>query len=107
MRSDRSSNPLDALVRRLYVDLDQSAGGPLHIVLDDGNLDDHWLGEDETRYAYLFDSRFEEYAQAGEDVSDERRQAIRDTCEAILTVLRSMTLSERSMAVRAAYELLA
>lgn len=94
---------LDALVRRLYVDLGQSTGGPLHIILDDGNVDDHWLADDEDRYAFLFDGRFEEYAQAGDDVSAERKQAIRETCEAILAELRPMSVSERSAAVRAAY----
>lgn len=94
---------LNELVRRLYVDLEQSTGGPLHIVLDDGNVDDHWLAEDDTRYAFLFDGRFEAYAQAGDDVSDERKQAIRDTCNAILAELRPLTLPERSAAVREAY----
>lgn len=81
---------LNELVRRLYVDLEQSTGGPLH-------------AEDDTRYAFLFDGRFEAYAQAGDDVSDERKQAIRDTCNAILAELRPLTLPERSAAVREAY----
>lgn len=79
---------LDELVRHLYVDLGQSTGGPLHIVLDDGNVDDQWLAED---------------AQPGEDVSEGRRREIRDTCELILAVLRRMSLPERRVAVRAAY----
>lgn len=96
---------LDELVRHLYVDLGQSTGGPLHIVLDDGNVDDQWLAEDDgSRYAFLFDGRFEDYAQAGEDVSIGRRREIRDTCELILAVLRRMSLPERTAAVRAAYD---
>lgn len=95
---------LDELVRHLYVDLGQSTGGPLHIVLDDGNVDGRWLAEDDgSRYAFLFDGRFEDYAQAGENVSLAHRREIRDTCELILAELRRMSVAERHEAVTAAY----
>jgi hypothetical protein len=89
------------LIRHLYVDLDQSMGGPLHVQLDDGNLDDYWVGEeaDRNRYDHLFDGSFERYAQAGDDVSDERKNAIRDTCEAILKALRPMSVEQRHATV--------
>lgn len=89
-------------VRHLYVDLEQSTGGPLHVVLDDGNVADEFLTEREDRYAFLLDGRFEQYAQAGEDVSTGRKVAIRETCEMILAGLRRLPESERRMAIAAA-----
>lgn len=94
-------NAVVALIRHLYVDLEQDMGGPLHVQLDDGNLNDHWVGEDigRDRYEYLFNGDFERWAQAGDDVSDERKNAIRDTCESILHLLRPMDETERRAAV--------
>lgn len=89
------------LIRHLYVDLGEDAGGPLHVILDDGNVDDHWLGNDlgYDRYAHLFDGGFERYADEGADTSMERKNAIRDTCEQILTLLRPMTEQQRRDAI--------
>lgn len=89
------------LIRRLYVDLEQPAGGPLHVQLDDGNLGDYWVGEEANRgrYGYLFDGSFERWSQAGDNVSHERKCAIRDTCEAILVLLRQMDETGRHAAV--------
>jgi hypothetical protein len=89
------------LIRHLYVDLDQCTGGPLHIQLDDGNLGDHWVSEESElgRYDYLFNGDFERWAQAGDDVSLERRTAIRDTCEQILALLRPMPEADRRTAI--------
>jgi hypothetical protein len=87
------------LIRHLYVDLGQDAGGPLHIILDDNNVADHWLRDDDSRYAHLFSGDFERYADPGTDVSMERKNAIRDTCEQILTLLRSMTEQQRHDAI--------
>ena len=89
------------LIRRLYVDLGQEMGGPLHVQLDDGNLDDLWLAEDPgyDRYGHLFNGEFESYADPGEDVSLERRQAIKDTCEQILKALRLMSIEQRKATV--------
>lgn len=89
-------------VRHLYVDLEQSTGGPLHVVLDDGNVADEFLTERDDRYAFLLDGRFEQYAQAGEDVSTGRKVAIRETCEMILAGLRWLPESERRVAIAAA-----
>jgi hypothetical protein len=89
------------LVRRLYVDFDQNMGGPLHVQLDDGNLGDYWVSEESElgRYEYLFNGEFETYAQAGDDVSLERRTAIRDTCKQILALLRPMSEADRRTAI--------
>ena len=95
-------NAVVALIRHLYVDLREPTGGPLHAELDDGNLEDRWIfGKpgDPDRYAYLFDGSFERYAQAGDDVSDGHKNAIRDTCEGILYLLRQMGERERHVAV--------
>lgn len=88
------------LIRRLYEDLGQSTGGPLHWMLDDMNVDD---GQFERKrdsypddlYTYLWDGRFETYAQAGDDISDERKQAIEDTCRLIWTSFERMPESHR------------
>jgi hypothetical protein len=92
------------LIRHLYVDLGQDAGGPLHVVLDDGNVGDFWLhagphtdGYD--RYGYLFNGDFARWSQAGDDVSLKRRNAIRDTCEQILALLRPMSEQHRRDAI--------
>jgi len=89
------------LIRHLYVDLDQAAGGPLHIILDDSNVDDSDLDycAQPKNYEYLFNGDFERWAQAGDDVSLERRTAIRDTCEQILTLLRPMSEQQRRDAI--------
>lgn len=94
-------NATVALIRHLYVDLEQITGGPLHVQLDDGNLGDYWVGEESNRgrYGYLFNGDFECYSQAGDDVSHERKVAIRDTCESILHLLRQMEDAERHIAV--------
>lgn len=87
------------LIRHLYVDLGQDAGGPLHIILDDGNVADHWLRDDHDRYGYLSDGTFERYSEADQDISYQRKRAIRDTCEQILTLLRPMTEQQRRDAI--------
>lgn len=89
------------LIRRLYVDLEQPTGGPLHVQLDDGNLDDYRVGEESNRgrYGYLFNGDFERYSQAGDNVSHERKVAIRDTCEQILGALRPMSVEQRRATV--------
>lgn len=94
-------NTVVALIRHLYVDLEQPTGGPLHVQLDDGNLGDYWVGEEANRgrYGYLFDGSFERWSQAGDNVSHERKCAIRDTCEGILHLLRQMDEAERHVAV--------
>ncbi len=89
------------LARYLYGDLGQTTGGPLHIQLDDGNLDDRWIQPNPDRYAYLWNGEFESYAQAGDDVSENRRRAIEDTCERILALLRLMPEVERRVAYSA------
>lgn len=88
------------LIRHLYEDLGQTVGGPLHVILDDGNVDDIFIGDDPTRYEHLFSSAFEFYADPDEDVSMDHREAIRDTCERILVLLRSMPVSDRKAAIR-------
>lgn len=90
------------LIRHLYVDLEQYAGGPLHIVLDDHNIDDEFLTEQGDRYAYLFDGRYERYAQAGDTVTLAHREAVRDTCEQILAILRRLSVEDRMNAIRKA-----
>lgn len=94
-------NAAVALIRHLYVDLEQPTGGPLHVQLDDGNLGDYWVSEEANRgrYNYLFDGSFERWSQAGDNVSHERKCAIRDTCEGILHLLRQMDERERHVAV--------
>ena len=92
------------LIHHLYKDLDQCAGGPLHVELDDGNVEDKDIGEDEGRYTHLFDGSFERYAQAGDDVSDERKGAIKETCELILAALRQMPEVQRQEIIAIAWQ---
>jgi hypothetical protein len=99
---------LGVLIRRLYVDLGESTGGPLHWMLDDGNLGDeefeHNLVDGDIflirhqvhLFAYLYDGTFDRYAQAGDDVSVEHKDAIADTCREIFLLLRTVPESERS-----------
>lgn len=78
------------LIRRLYIDLGKSTGGPLHDVLDDNNAYDDCIRDTPCRYRYLWDGRYEQWAQAGDDTSVEHRGEIQRTCEAILAALRDM-----------------
>jgi hypothetical protein len=74
------------LIRRLYEDLGCPTGGPLHWMLDDMNIDDEQVenADLDKICEYLFDGSFERWAQAGEDTSDERKNAIKETCGLIL-----------------------
>ena len=91
-----------SLIRYLYDDLAQDAGGPLHVILDDGNVAD-WIidshGPD--RYAHLWSSDFERYADPGADTSEQRRQAIQVTCERIMELLRPMSEQHRRDVINA------
>jgi hypothetical protein len=89
------------LIRHLYVDLGQTMGGPLHVQLDDGNLDDFWVSKEGnlSTYDHLLDGSFERHAQAGDDVSSVRKVAIHDTCEQILRALRLMSVEQRKATV--------
>lgn len=92
------------LIRRLYEDLGQSTGGPLHWMLDDMNIDDGQFerkreGYPDDLYTYLWDGSFDRYAQAGEDTSDERKEAIEDTCRLIWTSFDRMPESHRAASI--------
>ena len=94
------------LIRRLYVDLGQDTGGPLHWMLDDMNIDDSQYETDgrtdgypDSLYAHLWSDRFAAYAPAGTDTSTERRQAIEDTCRLIWTALSRMPESWRAASI--------
>ena len=87
------------LVRRLYEDLGEGTGGPLHWMLDDGNIyDDQMPDADEQAkiFAYLWSGDFKKWSLAGADVSTERRQAIQDTCRGILHAFDRMNEAERT-----------
>lgn len=87
------------LVRRLYEDLGEGTGGPLHWILDDGNIyDDQMPDADEQVkiFAYLWNGDFKKWSQAGADVSAELRQAIQDTCQGILYAFDRMGEAERT-----------
>lgn len=89
------------LIRRLYEDLDCWTGGPLHAMLDDMNIDDGQVANTDIdkECAYLFDGSFERWAQAGDDTSDERKNAIKETCALILHAFRGMPESHRAAAI--------
>lgn len=89
------------LIRRLYEDLGCSTGGPLHWMLDDMNIDDEQFEnvDIDKLCAYLFDGSFERYARAGDDTSDERKNAIKETCALILHAFRGMPESHRAAAI--------
>lgn len=89
------------LIRRLYEDLGCPTGGPLHWMLDDMNIDDGQFenADIDKLCAYLFDGSFERWAQAGDDTSDERKNAIKETCALILHALRDMPESHRAAAI--------
>jgi hypothetical protein len=95
------ASPTAQLMRRLFVDLGQSTGGPMHIVLEDGNVEDHSLDycASDANMAYLSNGQLEQWAQAGDDVSDQHKQAIRDTCAEITALLRPMTEAQRRKAI--------
>jgi hypothetical protein len=91
-----------ALIDRLYGPLEQRTGGPLHAMLDDGNIEDgdveRYLADGE-RYAYLHDGRYRRWAQAGDAVHDEHLAAIAHTCDAILHLFDGMTQACRAAAL--------
>lgn len=89
------------LIRRLYEDLGCSTGGPLHAMLDDMNIDDEQVAnaDIDKACAYLFDGSFERWAQAGDDTSDERKNAIKETCALILHSFSQMPESHRAAAI--------
>jgi len=92
------------LIRRLYEDLGQPTGGPLHWMLDDMNIDDEQFerrrdGYPDDLYAYLWDGRFDAYTQAGEDTSHERKVAIEETCRLIWTSFERMPESHRAASI--------
>jgi hypothetical protein len=89
------------LIRRLYEDLECPTGGPLHAMLDDMNIADEQVENEDVDRAceYLFDGSFERYAQAGDDTSDERKNAIKETCRMIIWSFRQMPESHRAAAI--------
>lgn len=89
------------LVERLYVDLREGTGGPLHVILDDDNIYDECLSDEylHDSYDYLWDGRYEKYALAGDDTTVEHRQAIQDTCQGIVYVFRKMNECHRATAL--------
>lgn len=89
------------LIRRLYEDLGCPTGGPLHAMLDDMNIDDEQVENEDVdkACAYLFDGSFERWAQAGDDTSDECKNAIKEACELILHSFRQMPESHRAAAI--------
>lgn len=89
------------LIRRLYEDLGCPTGGPLHAMLDDMNIDDGQVANTDIdkACAYLFDGSFERWAQAGDDTSDERKNAIKETCALILYAFSQMPESHRAAAI--------
>lgn len=92
------------LIRRLYEDLGQPTGGPLHWMLDDMNIDDEQFerrrdGYPDDLYAHLWDGRFDAYTQAGEDTSHERKVAIEETCRLIWTSFERMPESHRAASI--------
>lgn len=92
------------LIEHLYEDLGQCTGGPLHWMLDDGNLSDDQLGDRDPvgywhrLFDYLHDGRFNQWAQAGDEATPEKLLEIQHTCEAILIAFRGMTESARMAA---------
>lgn len=87
---------LIALCRRWYIDYRQGAGGCLHVWLDDGNLDDHFIHDDgylDQQVAqlptYLADQRARGY---GSEHSDEE---IKTTMVRIIELWRTMNEAER------------
>lgn len=89
------------LIRRLYEDLGCPTGGPLHAMLDDMNIDDQQVARTDVdkECAYLFDGSFERWAQAGDDTSGERKNAIKETCALIVHAFRGMPESHRAAAI--------
>lgn len=73
------------LIRHLYEDLREYTGGPLHIVLEDGNVEDHdveWCGRPGA-YDYLFDGSSRRYAPPGSDDTSREQDIVR-TCNRII-----------------------
>jgi len=92
------------LIEYLYEDLGQDTGGPLHWMLDDGNLSDDQLGDRDPvgywhgLFDYLHDGTYNRHAQAGQEASPEELLEIQHTCEAILIAFREMTKPARMAA---------
>lgn len=87
------------LVRRLYHDLREGTGGPLHWMLDDGNIYDDQMPDPESEsklFEYLWNGDFAKWSQAGDDVSSEWCQAIQDCCRGILYAFDRMNEAERT-----------
>lgn len=68
-----------------------ASGGPLHIITDDDNLDDHWLQVEHDRY---FRHRWNGFKWEVVPVFDWPPEVIR-ICDRILELLREMMEAER------------
>lgn len=89
-----------SLIRHLYDGLGQGAGGPLHVVVDDYNVDDHFVQTGQwENYAYLFDGSYERWQQAGEPNDLDFKQKLMVTCEAICLGLSTMPEAWRRVTV--------
>jgi hypothetical protein len=92
------------LIEHLYEDLGQDTGGPLHWMLDDGNLSDDQLGDRDPigywhgLFDYLHDGTYNRHMQAGQEASPGELLEIQHTCEAILIAFRGMTENARMAA---------
>lgn len=87
------------LVRRLYYDLRECTGGPLHWMLDDGNIYDDQMPDPQRElklFEYLWNGDFVRWQQAGDSTGVEHRQAIQDCCRGILYAFKRMNEAERT-----------
>lgn len=95
------SNDLIKLIRELYDKPRCAAGGPLHVQLDDGNLEDHFLQYESRRYNRLVLEFGIGWQDTGErDVSDD----VVELCEKIRIGLLELPYAQRSRVVRQAFE---
>lgn len=86
------------LIRRLYQDLGQDMGGPLHELIDDMNIEEVCAPGDMDRYRPVT----YDYSQGGKAVLGDGyaySQDVVDCCERILTLLGDMSVTHRAAAI--------
>lgn len=85
------------LIRRLYEDLKQGTGGPLHAILDDMNINEESIGVhgDMNRYKKQI------WSGTGWVLTDEIEysQEVIDCCERIIELFADMTDGHRAAAI--------
>ena len=81
----------------LYAIRGCSVGGPLHVVVDDTNVDDEFLYDD-AELDRAVDQWAATFPRMGEEITRANVEHVRSQCRAVIDALRPLTLVERAAA---------